>query len=194
MMKNKIIIILLTVFALNPVVFAQEVYRVIPSKSTIRVEGTSSLHDWEMIAEKMNASLEVIGEKNSIKDIKDVSFSLDAKNLLSDNSIMNNKAQDALKSKKYKEIRFELESITGLKNTSTGFSGYASGNLFIAGKTKKVEFPFSAKINGNSSLVVSGNEKINMSDFDIDAPTAMLGTLKTGDEINIKFELEFDKL
>jgi polyisoprenoid-binding protein YceI len=147
-----------------------------------------------MIAESMSAKLEIIGDYNDIKEIRDVSFSLDAKNLLADNSIMNNKAQDALKSNRYKEIRFELESITGLRSTSGGISGYATGNLFIAGKTNKVQFPFSAKINGNASLVVSGNEKINMTDFDIDPPTAMLGTLKTGDEINIKFELEFDKL
>jgi polyisoprenoid-binding protein YceI len=172
---------------------AQEIYLINSSRSSLVVQGTSSLHDWEMIADKMNAKMEVVKNEKSINDIKNVTFSIHSKDILSDNSIMNNKTQDALKSDKYQQIKFDLQSVSGLKISAVDFSGIANGNLFIAGKSRRIEVPFKGKINGNESLLITGNEKIKMSDFGITPPTAMLGTLKTGDEVTIKFELEFNK-
>lgn len=177
--------------AINMAITAQELYTLNANESTLLVEGTSSLHDWEMRAETMAASLKLTKDDNQIRDINDVSFSVDTKAIQSENSIMNNKTQDALKSDKYKQIRFELKSVSGINTSSSGISGFASGTLFIAGISKPVEFPFKMEKTGNNSLLVSGNEKIKMTDFGIDPPTAMLGTLKTGDEVTVKFELEF---
>ena len=192
-MKKLISLSLGVLVTFYSIVSAQESYKINPSRSKIVVEGTSSLHDWEMKVERMMAKMNVVKESQKISDIKDVSLSLHTKDILSDNSIMNGKTQDALKADKYEQIKFDLQSVSGLTFTSGSFSGVARGNLFIAGKSRQVEVPFKGKVNGNESLLITGTEKIKMSDFGISPPTAMLGTLKTGDEVDIVFELEFIK-
>ena len=192
MKYNKLILSLLSLFLVLPV-WAQETYRVNNKNSRIIVKGTSSLHDWEMIAEEMTAELRISKDGNQLNTINNASFSMESENLLSDNSIMNNKTHDALKSGKYEKIRFDLESVSGIQGTGGIFSGTASGNLFIAGTTKKVYFPFKGSIDKTGIVTISGQEKLKMTEFGVDPPTAMLGTLKTGDEIEVKFDLEFIK-
>jgi hypothetical protein len=43
-------------------------------------------------------------------------------------------------------------------------------------------------ISGNR-IQIKGSKKVKMTDFNISPPTAMLGTLKTGDEVTISFTL-----
>lgn len=192
-MKHTLYKSLLLLFIINQGISAQETYTVNPSNSTLEIEGTSNVHDWQMKAEKMNSKLELKRDEQKISDISQASFSINSKDIESDNSIMNNKTHDALGANKYEQIKFELKSVSNIKNSSDNFSGVASGILSIAGKTKLISFPFKGNLNGNSSLLLSGNEKIKMSDFGIKPPTAMLGALKTGDEVIVKFELEYTK-
>ena len=46
---------------------------------------------------------------------------------------------------------------------------------------------------GDKQFQVKGEVPLKMSDFGIDPPTAMMGTLKTGNEVVIKYNLEFEK-
>jgi hypothetical protein len=38
---------------------------------------------------------------------------------------------------------------------------------------------------------VKGTKQINMTDFNIKPPTAMMGTLKTANEVTVSFDLNF---
>ena len=38
---------------------------------------------------------------------------------------------------------------------------------------------------------IKGEKTLKMSDFDVKPPTALLGTLKTGNDITIKFNLNY---
>ena len=66
------------------------------------------------------------------------------------------------------------------------------GNLTIAGATKPLEIIFDAKVSSNK-IVLSGSKSLKMTDFKIDPPKAMFGTITTGDEVIIKFETVFTK-
>ena len=65
--------------------------------------------------------------------------------------------------------------------------------LTIAGKTKEVNIASKLDFKNNSSFMVTGEVPLKMSDFNIDPPTAMMGAMKTGDEVVIKYNFEFDK-
>ena len=68
------------------------------------------------------------------------------------------------------------------------FTVKAEGNLTISGVKKSVLLEFSLSIVG-SKITLIGEKKIKMADFKIDPPTALLGTITTGDDITIKFVL-----
>ena len=66
----------------------------------------------------------------------------------------------------------------------------SDGKLKIAGTER--EIPVTAtysKESGSQKISFTGSVSIKMTDFNISPPTAMFGTLKTGDEITIKYEI-----
>lgn len=85
----------------------------------------------------------------------------------------------------------EHPSIT-FKSTSplrqSGSSLRIKGDLTIAGVTKLIEFTATEERWSKESLTVKGSHTFKMSDFGIDPPRALLGTIRTGDEVTIDFK------
>ncbi|MCF8346835.1 MAG: YceI family protein [Bacteroidales bacterium] len=169
----------------------QEHFRVDKENSIITVEGTSSVHDWEMKASEMNVEMkEAIGNE-TIKDILAIDFSVPSKKLVSENNIMNKKTWDALKADKHQHIEFALNAVDEFSSGKNKIAGTASGTLSIAGVQKKVSIPFSGLMDNEGALIIEGQEKINMYDYNIAPPTAMLGALKTGELVTVRFKFSF---
>ena len=62
----------------------------------------------------------------------------------------------------------------------------------MAGKTNLVDVSGTANVSGNK-ITIEGEHSLNMRDYDIDPPTAMLGTIKVGEIITIKYTLVLTK-
>lgn len=106
---------------------------------------------------------------------------------------MDKNTYKALNTDKYKTINYELLKVNNLDCTSkTECKVTTTGYLTIAGTKKQVELVFDAKVTGDK-VVLTGNKKIKMTDFKVDPPTAMFGTITTGDEVNVKFQAAYTK-
>ena len=104
---------------------------------------------------------------------------------------MNKKTYDALEADDYPSITFELISISDLESSGNQFSGKATGTMKIAGESSVMTVPFQGSVVDGSTFKVKGDFSLEMSDFGIDPPTAMLGTLKTGDKVTLNYEFTF---
>ena len=103
---------------------------------------------------------------------------------------MDGKTYKALEGDKHPKITFKsAENISVSANTATKIKG----QLSIAGKTKEVELPFTLQDASDSTVKIAGKMPVKMSDFGIDPPTAMMGALKTGDEVVISYDLTLKK-
>ena len=91
-----------------------------------------------------------------------------------------------IKDPKYIKFTAKELTISGTKITGTG-------QLTIAGKTKSIPVNFSYEKWNNDTFQVIGKVDIVMSEYGIDPPTAMMGAIKTGDKITIKFEIAMNK-
>ena len=69
---------------------------------------------------------------------------------------------------------------------SFGTTHVIEGNLTMAGVTRKVKIPVKC-IDRNQKLEISGALEIVMSNYGIDPPKALMGTLKTGDAVQLDF-------
>jgi len=174
-------------------ILAQQVYKVVPQNSRMKIEGTSSLHDWDMTVENFNCDMAVIIGNPSIT-IEKVNFTGIASTISSHNSIMDSKTRNALKTDKYPEIRFRMTSPLKIISQGNSFKGLATGELYIAGKTRTVSLPFSGKRTSEATISITGEKKIDMTEYGIDPPTAMFGTLKTGKEVTVSFEISMKNL
>lgn len=183
---NVLALLFITILSFN--LYGQS-FSLSDKESKMQVKGTSSLHDWVMEMGNMDCNVNLILEGSRIKDIGEIKFSGKAKELKSESNLMDKKAYSALRSDKFPEIKFIKTSLTGLISDNTKFSGKIEGDLSVAGEIRRVNFPFSGTMKSNRTIDINGEIELKMSQFKIDPPTAMLGTLKTGDAISVSFSI-----
>jgi polyisoprenoid-binding protein YceI len=157
--------------------------------TNVTIAGTSTMHDWTMTSTgaNYNATFEVNADGTPAK-LSMVAFTLPAESLKSKEKAMDKNAYKSLNTDKYKDITFQL---TAAK--ITGKTIACTGNLTISGTTKPVEVDvtFESK---NGTLVCKGSKKIKMTDFKVEPPSFMFGTIKTGDEITVSFDVSLSPI
>jgi polyisoprenoid-binding protein YceI len=162
----------------------------IKGESSVTVSGTSSLHDWHETAGDFTATVRLQTNEGTSSEIEQVTFVCKSASLTSENSIMTDKTHVALQAKKYPEIIFISEEPITITVPDGEFSGVVTGELNLNGVGKNLSFPVKGTFKGDR-LTASGSQALKMSDYNIKSPTAMLGTLKTGDEVTVHFDLKF---
>jgi polyisoprenoid-binding protein YceI len=187
-MKSKVLnLFIIILIALPFPMLAQQVYEV--KNHSIVVSGTSNLHDWTANAEKVNGNFKVKVDNGKIAAVNAVDVKVDTKSLKSSKGgIMDSKIQDALDAKKNPTISFK--STGGTVNEKSGaYKISASGVLTIAGVSQNIIVDALGKVLPNGDIEFTGTKKIKMTDYKVDPPTAMLGTLTTGDEVTLTFKI-----
>lgn len=153
----------------------------------LTVSGSSSLHDWESNVEKLEAKGSFVVTGNALTDLKDVVVKIPVKAIKSTKGkLMDNKTYDAFNHEKNPLIVFTM---TGKKINEANQMLEVTGNLTMAGVTKAIDLSLKYKVLPGGELQVSGSKKLVMSQFKIDPPTAMMGTIKVGDDVTVTFEL-----
>ena len=158
--------------------------------SYITVAGTSTLHEWTMTS--FEATIEAGFEIDAAgvpSQLKSLSVSVPIESLKSAHKAMNKNAYSALKTDKNKAISFTLASTMVQKNI---FS--CVGKLSIAGVTKSISIDATCDAKPSKTLNCTGKKAIKMSDFQVEAPSFMFGTVKTGDAITISFNIELSPI
>jgi polyisoprenoid-binding protein YceI len=165
---------------------AQDLYKV--QKSSVVISGTSTLHDWKMTAEGFTCSGTFILENARIVDAKSLSLIIPVKALKSGKNAMDKNAYSALKEESYKQISYALTSLK-----SVGEKLLCVGNLTIAGVTKPVDVESICSLEADQTISCKSTTKLKMTDFNVEPPSFMFGSVTTGDNITLEFHLLFKK-
>ncbi|MDN3619210.1 YceI family protein [Polaribacter undariae] len=182
---NVVILGMFAMFLCTSIKLNAQEFSVNTQNSSLLVYGTSNIHDWEIETENQSGviSLETANELQ----IKKLNFTVEVESLKSGKNGMDKNTYKALDTKNYKTIEFQLvstEEITDLKDGN--FKVKTKGDLKIAGVTKRISLDFNLNINKGTVKLV-GEKSLKMTDYKVSPPTALLGTIKTGDEVTIKF-------
>ena len=169
-------ILLSTLLLCSTTSFGQT-FKAIKGESSVKVQGTSTLHDWESIMETFSLSFQVIE-----KTIAKVNFKGSVKSIKSGKKSMDSNTYEAMKADDHPNIAFNGGEF---KIDSGKISGM--GKLTIAGKTKSIPVTLDLESWTTGSYNILGNIKFKMTDFGIEPPTAMFGTISTGDDVTIVF-------
>ncbi|MBK5277701.1 MAG: YceI family protein [Bacteroidia bacterium] len=151
------------------------------------VTGTSNLHDWESTIEKLECTGSFTLANNTLKDIKDVVVKIPVKSIKSPKGkIMDSKTYEAFNYEKYPSIIFTLKT---KKINDANSTIEVEGDLSMAGVTKAISMILNYKLVPSGEMQVSGAKKIIMTEFKMKPPTAMMGTIKVGNEVVVNFDL-----
>lgn len=165
------------------VVFAQKAYTLKSHKMS--VDGTSSLHDWTSDVTKVVWAGKITAEGSSVKAISDVTLNIQVTDIKSEKGgMMDDKTYEAFKSEKFPTITFKLTSAT-----VTGTNVKANGTLTMAGVTKNIVMNVETKVLADGSVHLSGSQVVNMKDYSMTPPKAVMGTIKVGEKVTVLFEL-----
>jgi hypothetical protein len=160
--------------------------------SYIMVSGTSTIHDWEMISENISSEAKFsTNDEGQPEKLESVSFRLTKTTLKSDKSGLDRRAYEAMNAKRHPEIIFRTNGSGMLVKNDDKILIDSRGELTIAGNTRQVNVS-AICINGDDKkLVCTGEQKLKMTDFNIDPPVMMLGALRTSDEITISYKIVY---
>ena len=186
------LIVLLMLVSLAPSAYAQanskQVKYTFDKDSKISIDGTSTIHDWTCEVEKFDGTFTV----DPLSTAKNLAISAGKLVVKIDDiecgkGAMNKKLRAALSGNKADNVTFTLASTTP-KSKADGTVGLGlTGSLKIAGVSKSVEMDATAKYTQNDLVQLEGFLSLDMTDYGVDPPTAILGTLHTGDKVTVRF-------
>ena len=180
--------VLLFSFGLN----AQS-YKLNNKASSVLVDGTSNVHDWTIKGENTSGIITVKFDDGKLEQIDKLEFNVVAESLVSGKSAMDKNTFKALNTDAYKNITYKLEKVNSIeKSAGNNYKVKTTGCITLAGVKNIVNLNFDLS-SASDQLVLKGEYKLNMNDYKIEAPTAMFGTIKTGENVVVKFESHFNK-
>ena len=158
--------------------------------SFVKVNGTSTLHDWEMVSSQMENEAEFkLDAEDHPLHLTSISFSLETETLKSDNKKLDRNAYEALKTSEHPKIKFKSTSYEIIKKEGNTHLMKIKGMLTIAGVTKEKTVEAKCENTGSGTHICSGETDLKMTDFSVEPPSFMFGAMKTGNEITISYKI-----
>jgi polyisoprenoid-binding protein YceI len=178
---------------------AQSTNYILDKNSKMVIKGTSTIHDWEADVEQMNVNMKLaparLQQDTMANPVESFSITVPVESIESGKGRMNGKIYDALKKNDHPQIEFTLKSaeLMGANASPGSFTLNSTGMLTVAGNSKQVTFPVTATRVNVNSFRFKGSYSLNMKDYDVDPPSAMLGTIRSGEEVTIEFDIAVRK-
>ena len=173
----------------------QSVRLTVSPDSKLWVEGGSNLHDWSCKASSIDASIDV--DEAFVKSteaspslLQKVEVKVPVRNLKCGKGKMDDNLYKALKADAAPQISYVLGKFEVEPGASKdAFIVKTVGELTVAGASKTVNMEVKTTRAADGSVRAEGAVPLLMTDFGVKPPKALLGTLKTDNEITVKFDL-----
>lgn len=193
-MKKSISLLTITFFLFSFSLITNQLSNyAVGSDFDLKINGTSNVHDWVSTANEITGTADIsFSESGEIK-IEACKITIPVNSIKSTKgSIMDKKTRKALKSKDFPNIEYSLKIFNDIVSNGKEFTASTVGKLKIAGASKWVDMEVKGKMLDNQSIEISGSKALKMTDFGIDPPTALMGTMTTGNDITIEFKVELN--
>lgn len=168
---------------------AQVKLHVIPSMSSVEIVGTSNVNSFTCVADEVDGFGRIGPDRTSAPTNSELEIpvrSFDCKN-----GRMSKDLFEALKGEQHPAISFQLDVVRVFDEEFESGATLleAEGTLWVAGQGRNIRTRAMGDRLANGYLRATGSLNFNMSDFDIDPPTALLGVVRVRDEVTVRFEL-----
>ncbi len=171
-------------FALNA-----QVLKINPKSFSMTILGTTNVHNF-----KSNVTL-AKGEalvNASSKELQSLVVEIPVRAIKSGEKLMDTKTYETFDADKNPNITFKLVEVNSLKVDGTQVNVTVTGNLTMAGVTRKISLKSTGVANKAGVFEFKGSVALKMTDFKMSPPTAMMGLMKVGDAITLQYDVCFE--
>lgn len=175
----------------------------VPNGSKIKIDGTSTVHDWTVHCElvpgfmeiETDAPVDTSGKSMpnfaTIKSTPKVQLTIPVRSIKSDKKTMDEVMHGAMKESEFPKIEYRLTewSLKEAPKTATGPAVFnTKGDLTVSGVKKSIQMPVTLQAMENNRLKASGQVDLKMTDFGIKPPAPVAFLIKTADDVKVTFE------
>ncbi len=158
-----------------------------PKSFSMNIYGTTNVHNFESKVTQASGEIVIVNKK-----VQSMFVNIPVHSIKSNEKLMDTKTYETFKSDKNPMISFHMTEVTTMNVSGNAVNVVIEGNMTMAGVTKKVIL----KANGNNIkpgvYTFSGIIALKMSDFGMKPPTAMLGMMRVGNGITLKYNATFE--
>jgi hypothetical protein len=173
-------------------------YRSQPGASKMKIDGTSTIHDWTVESPLIGGYVEIdpafnLESPKAGKVNARAAVLIPVRQLKSYATAMDTVMYDAMKEKEHPRIQYWLSEMT-LKEAPKTAGGPlvfdAAGELAVSGVTNKISMPVTLERLDKDKLKWTGTLTVKMTSFGIQppAPKIALGAISTGDDVKLSWE------
>lgn len=181
-------LVLFTFLAISGNVLTAQTLKLNPKTFSMTIYGTTNVHDFDTKVTQASGELVI----NSSKQVQTMMVEIPVKGIKSKEKLMDTKTYEAFNADKNPTITFKLTDASSLQVNGNDISITAIGNLTVAGVTKKVALKSTGKIIKPGVYQFKGSLALKMTDFKMSPPTAMMGMMRVGDAITLKYDVTFE--
>jgi polyisoprenoid-binding protein YceI len=167
---------------------AQAVSMKLDPASSVRIEGSSNVHDWHAVSTQLTANITVAAPVAAGAKVESVTLTLPVTSLKSGKGGLDKNMYKAMNAERNPTITFVMKTYDAVAKDS-GFAATISGMLTVNGVEKPITALATMTADARGVMKAVGTTTFRMTDFGIKPVTALLGTIRTADLVTIRFEL-----
>lgn len=189
---------ILTILFFTGSIFAQNITLNIQGQPQMKIDGDSNVRSWDADVKQVNARLVLQGIENltleniTAESFKEMRITMPVESIDSGSRGLTNNIQKYLKGDAHPNITFTLNRVTSIERQNGSAVITAEGVINAAGKNHNVTMHVNASMNADGSINFRGEQPLLMTSFDIDPPTAVMGTVRARDEFNIIYNINLN--
>lgn len=192
MIKQKLskycMLAIISFIAISGNVLTAQSLKINPKTFSMTIFGTTNVHDFQSKVTQVNGELVI----NSSKQAQSLVVEIPVKSIKSKEKLMDTKTYETFKADKNPTITFKMTDASSLQVNGNDISVTVTGNLTMGGATRKIAMKAVGKIVKPGVYQFKGSVPLKMSDFKMTPPTAMLGVMKVGDAVTLKYDVTFE--
>ena len=158
-----------------------------PKTFNMTIYGTTNVHNFESKVTLANGELVI-----NAKQPQSLMVEIPVKGIKSKEKLMDDKTYEAFNIDKNPTITFKSTEINSFKVDGVNINVTVTGNLTIGGFTRKVALTAVGRVVKPGVYEFSGTIPVKMTDYKMKPPTAMLGMMKVGDDLKLKYTVTFE--
>lgn len=178
----------LNIAMLGSFALSAQVLKINPKAFTMTIIGTTNVHDFKSKVTQAKGEAVVSGNK----ELQSLVVEIPVRSIKSGEKLMDSKTYDTFDADKNPNITFRLTEVNSLHVEGNQVNVTVSGNLTMAGVTRKISLKSTGSSTKAGVFEFSGSVALKMTDFKMKPPTAMMGLMKVGDAITLKYDVSFE--